>query len=120
MLKALTGLGGMAINETSEADSYFTGELRPGATVDSEDNERICTPELGQEEDDRLGASEMLKALTGLGGMAINETSEADSYPTGELRPGATVDSEDNERICTCTPKLGRRGRRQARRIRNA
>ena len=53
MLKTLTGLGGMAsgmaIDETSEAGSYFTGELRPGATVDSEDNARICQPELGQE-----------------------------------------------------------------------
>ena len=99
MLKTFTSLGGMAINKTPETGSYFTGELASGATADSGETERACTPELGQEEDGRLGASEMLKTFMSLGGMAINRTPEADSHPTGELRPDAIPELDAKEEI---------------------
>ena len=99
LLEAFTGLGGSAVEKTSQAGSFLTGGLRPDAKAELDEKEEISQTGSIQEDDDRLGAPELLEALTGLGGSAVNKTSQAGSFLTGGLRPDAKAELDEKEEI---------------------
>ena len=99
LLSSLTGFGGSAVNKTSQAGSFLTGGLRPDAKAELDEKEEISQTGSNQEDDDRLGAPDLLSSLTGFGGSAVNKTSQAGSFLTGGLRPDAKAELDEKEEI---------------------
>ena len=101
LLSSLTGFGGSAVNKTSQAGSFLTGGLRPDAKAELDEKEEISQTGSIQEDDDRLGAPDLLSSLTGFGGSAVNKTSQAGSFLTGGLRPDALAHPTEQAGTCT-------------------
>ena len=83
VLNSFTGFEGTEIKKTSETGLYLTGKLASGATMDPEEKARICQPELRPEEEDQLGALQVLNSFTGFEGTEINKTSAGRLIPHG-------------------------------------
>ena len=99
LLEAFNGLGGSAVEKTSQADSFLTGGLRSDAKAELDEKEEISHTGSIQEDDDRHGAPELLEAFNGLGGSAVEKTSQADSFLTGGLRSDAKAELDEKEEI---------------------
>ena len=69
--------------------------------MDPEEKAGICQPELRPEEEDQLGALQVLNSFTGFEGTEINKTSETGSYLTGELRSDAHAHPTEQAGKCT-------------------
>ena len=108
LLNSLTGFGGKAVNKTSQAGSFLTGGLRPDANAELDEMEEVSTTGFNQENDDRLGAPDLLDSLTGFGGKAVNKTSQAGSFLMGGLRPDANAELDEIEEVSSCLASRSR------------